>query len=309
VAHLLGNRVRYAVLGLLVVGLTTVGCGSDGSTEVAQGDAVRVATDSLPASWDRSAMLSVQVPDGALGVGWTSGTGVVGSLRDLEGRSVEGEGDTSLVAVSVALDSSAVLAPAPARLAVVGDPERQVVLLSGGERTELDVGSLASGHVLVAGVPDASDVALEVTFDGVTQVVGPQPDERQVPARAQSLYDGHPGDDASIECQPAAADVSCRADVTWLPWVASTGWAPEGQLWPVVRVEGSWPGSGGAPSVEATLDGRTPLGQQDLGAPEEGFNHLLVFPATSQHSSRLQLDVAGAQGDKVSGGATLLALR
>lgn len=298
-----------AVLGLLAVVLATAGCGGDDTAEVAQGDAVRVATDSVPAAWDRSAMLSVQVPDGALGVGWTSETDVVGSLRDLEGRSVESEGDTRLVAVSVALDSSAVLAPAPARLAVVGDPDRQVALLSGGERTELDVGSLASGQVLVAGVPDASDVALEVTFDGVSQVVGPQPDVRQVPPRARPLYDGHPGDDAAIECRHATADVSCRADATWLPWVASTGWAPEGELWPVVRVEGSWPGSGGAPSVDATLDGRTPLGQQDLGAPDEGFNHLLVFPATGRQSSRLQLDVTGAQGDTVSGGATLLALR
>ena len=174
----------------------------------------------------------------------------------------------------------------------------------------LDVGSLASGQVLVAGVPDASDVALEVTFEGVTQVVGPQPDDRQVPAaQAQALYDGHPADSSSIDCRPAAADVSCRADVAWLPWVAAAGWAPEGLLWPVVRVEGSWPGSGGPASVAATIDGQSPLDQQDLGAPEEGFNQLLVFPASIDHSPRLSLVVTGAHGDTVRGAATLLALR
>lgn len=297
------------MLGLLIIGLTATGCVGDDRIDVAQGDAVRVASDSVPASWDRAAVLSVQVPDGALGVGWTSETDIVEALRDVEGNEVAGADDTSLVAVSVALDTSAVLAPAPARLALVGAPERKVTLVSGGERTELGVGSLASGQVLVAGVADASDIALEVTFDGLTQVVGPQPDERQMPPQAQPLYDGHPGDDTSIDCRPAAADVSCRADVTWLPWVASAGWAPAGQLWPVVRVEGSWPGSGGAPSVEATLDGSAALDQQDLGAPEEGFSRLLVFSATSMHSSLLQVAVTGAQGDTVTGEATVLALR
>jgi hypothetical protein len=310
VAHLLGNRVRSTALALLLVGLTTTGCLGDGSTDVAQGAAVRIATDSVPTSWDRSSLLSVQVPDGALGVGWTSDADVVGSLRDLDDQQVEAADDgTSLVAVSVALDTSAVLAPAPARQAVVGEPEREVALLSGGERTELDVGSLASGQVLVAGVADASDIALEVTYDGVTQVAGPQPDQREVPPQAQTLYDGHPADSSSIECRPAADDVSCRAEVTWLPWVATAGWAAEGQLWPVVRVEGSWPGSGGAPSVEARFDGQSALDRQDLGAPDEGFNQLLVFPETFQHSSRLSLVVTGAQGDTVTGAVTLLALR
>ncbi len=305
----LGKSVRAALLGLLVLGLTAAGCVGDDRPDVAQGQSVRVATDSVPASWDRSALLTVQVPDGALGVGWTSEVDVVGALRGLEGQEIEGTDDTSLVAVSVALDSSAVLAPAPARLAVVDAPAPEVALVSGDQRTELDVGSLASGQVLVAGVADASDVALEVTFDGVTQIAGPQPDERQVPAQAQALYGGHPGDSSSIECRPVSADVSCRAEVTWLPWVAAAGWAPEGQLWPVVRVEGSWPGSGGAPTAEATLDGRPALDQQDLGAPDEGFNQLLVFGASLDHSSRLSLTVTGEQGDTVRGGVTLLALR
>ena len=309
-AHLLGNRARSSALALLLIGLTTTGCLGDGSTDVAQGGAVRIATDSVPTSWDRSALLSVQVPDGAIGVGWTSDAEVVASLRDLDDEQVEAADDeTSLVAVSVALDSSAVLAPAPARQAVAGEPEREVALMSGGERTELDVGSLASGQVLVAGVADASDIALEVTYDGVTQVAGPQPDERDVPPQAQTLYDGHPADSSSIRCRPAAADVSCRAEVTWLPWVASAGWAPEGLLWPVIRVEGAWPGSGGAPTLEATLDGQSALDEQDLGAPDEGFNRLLVFRASINHSPELSLVVTGAQGDTVTGDVTLLALR
>jgi hypothetical protein len=297
------------VLGLLVVGLAATGCLGDDQTEVERGDAVRVATDSVPASWDRSPMLSVQVPVGEVGVGWTSETAVVESLRDLEGQPLTGADDTALVAVSVALDSAAVLAPAPARSAVVDAPAPQVALVSGGERVELEVGSLAPGQALVAGVADASDIALEVTFDGVTQVAGPQPDERDVTPQAQPLYDGHPGDDAAVACRPASADVSCRSEVTWLPWVAAGGWAPEGELWPVVRVEGSWPDSGGAPSVEATLDGSAALDHQDLGATEEGFNQLLVFPASGQHSSRLSVTVTDAQGDTVRGRATLLALR
>ena len=309
VTHPLGKHVHASLLGLLVLGLTTASCVGDDRTDVARGQSARVAADSVPASWDRSAMLTVQVPDGALGVGWTSEADVVDALRDLEGQEFAGADDTHLVAVSVALDSSAVLAPAPARLAVVDAPAPEVALVSGGERTELDVGSLASGQVLVAGVDDASEMALEVTFDGVTQVAGPQPDERQVPPQAQTLYDGHPGDSSSIGCRPASADVSCRAEVTWLPWVATAGWAPEGLLWPVVRVEGSWPGSGGAPTVEATLEGQPALDRQDLGAPDEGFNQLYVFGASLGHSSRLSLTVTDAAGDTVTGGVTLLALR
>lgn len=282
--------------------LPLAGCGGDGRT-LGSGDVVRVLDDPAVTRLAQEPDLTARLPVGELGLGWSDDPDLLASVTDDEGRALTASGDATLIAVSWDLDPTATEVEGPPGLAVVaGAVDHALALVSGGERTVLVPRSeRALRGSAVAAVTDPADLALEVTFDGVTQVVGPGAEVRQLPGRVQPLYEGLPGAAATIDCRPAAAEAFCRADATWLPWVVDRGWAPEGQLWPVVRVEARL-----ADDVEATLEadlgGTPPLSSEDLGG--NSVNQLLVFPAAEALPAELTVQVRGP-GATVNGRARL----
>ena len=291
------SRGRRRGVGLCVVvalALPLAGC-AGGDRALAVGDAARVLDDPDVTRLAQEPDLTARLPVGELGLGWSDDPDLLASVTDDEGRALAPAGDATLVAVSWDLDPTATGVPgAPGFAVVEGAVDHELALVSGGQRTMLVPGSeRALRGSAVAAVADPSDVALEVTFDGVTQEVGPGVDDREVPVPAQPLYTGLPVAEADLDCLPAAADPFCRADAAWLPWVADQGWAPEGRLWPVVRVEARVAG-GGEAALRADLGGTAPIADDALGS-DGGVHQLLVFPAAQAGPETLAIEVSDGE--------------
>lgn len=299
-----GQRRGLVVVVVTALALPLVGCSGD-EVDVAVGDAARVLDDPDVTRLAQQPDLTARLPVGELGLGWSDDADLLASVSDEEGRTPTASGDATLVAVAWDLDPTATgLRGAPGLAVVEGAVEHELALVSRGERTVLVAESeRALRGSAVAAVADPTDVSLEVTFDGVTQVVGPAADDRDVPDVAQPLYDGLPVAEAAIDCRPSSAEPFCRADAAWLPWVADQGWAPAGQLWRVVRVEARDSG-GAAATLTAALGGSSPVASEDLDSTE-GVHQLLVFPAAAA-AGPTPLEIEVATGDvTLSGRASL----
>ncbi len=104
-----------------------------------------------------------------------------------------------------------------------------------------DADEAAARYVPADDGVDAADVALSVTFDGVTQQVRGDGSDLS-PGLAAPLYDlSAPADrrDAcDIALQPASltGTPSCRASMLRLPYVGELGWAEAGTTWLVVAI-------------------------------------------------------------------------
>lgn len=272
--------------------------------DLAVGDSARVLDDPDVTRLAQDPDLTALLPVGELGLGWSEDPDLLGSVTDDEGSALAAADGATLVAVSWDLDATRIgVQGGPGFAVVEGGSDHELALVSGGERTVLESDDGALRGSAVAAVADVADVALEVTFDGVTQTVGPVADDREVPAEARPLYDGVPQAEAVLDCVPAAADVFCRADAAWLPWVSGQGWAPQGQLWPVVAVEAR-PAVGA--TLDASLDSASPVAVEDLQGGD-GVQQLLVFAAASPASASLEIELTG--GDVALTGAATLSPR
>lgn len=294
------SRTSSATALLVVVLAAASGCTDAEETATAPAsEPGTVATPQVPVTITDAVMTGtaeVQLPDGLLTVTWTDDEDTVATATqpDLEPAEV-----AQVLAVTWQLDQAQVPVTGVAQRAVVGGAETRLSLLAGSESAtvlESDGADRLEGSALVV-LPSEDDVQVEVDFDGVAQVVdaaGPV----DVPAQAQSLYDGIPAAPL-VPCADQDAASSCRAEVAWLPWVTGQGWASEGQSWPVVRVEGSPRSGSDATDVEVTAEaegsttGEAPVEDTDLGATDGGFNRLLVFPATAVGELEVDLALGG----------------
>ncbi len=149
--------------------------------------------------------------------------------------------------------------------AVVGGEESvpEIALVVGDERYPLapdmappssdstDEALRARGTVWVgleAGAEDAAarEAVVEVTFDGLVQVVDPQDDDMTSALRtsARSLYTGELRRSPMFTCDgPAAQGLqlngSCLVEVATTPWHSAVGWSPDGDPWVVVTLRAS----------------------------------------------------------------------
>ncbi|MCW2834403.1 MAG: hypothetical protein JWN68_2356 [Nocardioides sp.] len=269
-----------------------------GPEELEAGESAGVASYPSVADLGDASGLDALLPDGELEVAWVRAqdhaeSQGVEAVVDDDGDEVVAADDAVLLVVAWQVGLGEPGTPAAVGEATVGDPAVELVLISGGVRTVLspEEATLVQGSALVA-VVDENDVMLEVTFDGVTQSVGPGGEIREVPERAAVLYDEIPTSETSIDCRPAELQPFCRADIAWLPWVASQGWAPDGQLWPVVRVEGRVPGGTGTPSLTTTLDGSPPLEATDTEIGAGRFQQLAIYPAVVPGPEVLRIEAA-----------------
>lgn len=300
-----GVRGRSLALGVALL-LALAGCGGDDRT-LEPGDVARVLDNPRVAGLADDPQLTLQLPTGTLGLAWSADADLLATITDDDGSSLRADDGGELVAVSWDVDTSATQVDGYAGSAVLGTAAHELVLVDGDRRTTLsppdggDDERALTGMAVLA-VEDPDELALEVTFDGITQAVGPSPDDREVPAEAAALYEEAPAAQASLDC---GADVFCRADVTWLPWVADQGWAGADRLWPVVRVEGTVPGAGGAVDVRATLDGVEPLSEVDLGTEPGRYHRVLVLPATEPAAVTVRVEATGDGADPVTGQAVL----
>lgn len=296
-----GGRIAAAVALALVVG----GCADEaepadgdslGSGEVAPLDRL-LQVDEL----DPDPSLTALVPSGEVRVAWRAAAEVEGARQQAADLDLP-EG-TQAVVVAWELDATAVDTPGISALAALGkDADLEVVLSSGDASVTLPADDVPlAGSGLVA-LPDPAGLTAEVTFEGVAQSVGPGEDERDVPDQLAPFYDGVPAATASLDCTPARLRAVCRADAAWLPWTDEGGWAPVGQLWPVVRVGGSVPGETGTLPTTVVLDGAAPVTSTEEGAPEGGFNGLHVFAAAEPVPARVGVEVDAAGGQVTGAG-------
>lgn len=160
----------------------------------------------------------------------------------------------SLVGVQTDLDTSTSVIPQ--RTYTIGNPQQTLsTSLVAGGRTYPLAGS-SSRPVAVAG--NGADLALDVTFDGVTQRVD-LATGKVTEGRAAALYTSRPA--ATRPCGSAALPGGYRTSdlglplsctVTWrgVPWLPQLGWAPAGAAWAVFSVSTQGP-------LAVVRDGRT----------------------------------------------------
>lgn len=287
------RRATSALVALLALSAALTACGGDERT-LELGESTRVLDDARVTGLADDPALTARLPVGELGLGWSDDEDLLASVDDDQDQTLVAPEGGALVAVAWDVDPTVGTAPAPMGNAAIGSASHELVLVSGGERTVLaEESEGALRGAAVAAVADPADLALEVTFDGVTQTVGPGSDEREAPAQADALYDETPVAETDLDCD---ADAFCRADAGWLPWVAGQGWAPEGELWPVVRVEARADRPSTDASLSATLDGEDPVSGLDLDGDADGVNQLLVFPAAAPASVVLEMQVDSGAG-------------
>ncbi|WP_110180997.1 hypothetical protein [Nocardioides solisilvae] len=306
----LARAPRLLAVAALLLPLAACGGGDPAAgadRELEPGDAVRVLDDTRVAGLGDDPALTMALPTGTLGLGWSTDADLLATVTADDGASLTAADGAELVALAWDVDTTQTQVDGVAAEVLAGTAPHELVLVSGDQRTTISPEDAADGERAVTGmavvaVEDADDLALEATFDGVTQTVGPGAEQRDVPDEAAPLYEEAPAFSGSLDC---GAEVFCRVDAAWLPWVSGEGWAEPGTLWPVVRVEGRVPGARGEVEVTTTLDGVEPLSVSDLGAGDGRWNRLVVLPATAPGGSTLAVEATGDGVDPVTGEVVL----
>ncbi len=278
---------------VLVVGLALNGCGL-WERGLESGSALRFTGGSRLFDMIDEPMLTAQLPTGVLQLHWTTDLDLLDTVSvrdDSPARAERGAQFVGLAWKEVPGDGPGGLIDR-----VVADSAlHELVLVSGEQRVVLDpANALLGDGMAVVAVDDASEVSVEVTFDGVAQRVGPGPDDRTIPDEAAALYEEVPEAEEHPDCQAGDVKAPCEAVAAWLPWVAGAGWASPGRLWPVVNVSGQIPGDIERAKVKATLDGAASILDEDLSSPSQHrFSHLLVFPEARPGPTELRLEASG----------------
>lgn len=279
-----------------------------GGTRVEAGELVALEDPVPVEDVDPEPALTARVPSGEVRVAVRAADEVEGARE--QAAALEAPDGTEVVVVAWELDPTALAVPEVAVRAALGtDADAEVVLTGGDVDAVLATDPLPlEGSALVA-VPEPGALGLEVTFDGVVQVVSPGGERREVPAEAAGLYEGFAFARSSLDCRPARLAADCLAGAAWLPWTDAGGWAPVGQVWPVVRVEGSVPGETGALAPTVTLDAAAPVRSYDAdGAVAGGFDGLHVFPAVRLGAVRVDLQAETGAGRLIGTGVLVPAL-
>ncbi|MBS2940367.1 hypothetical protein KDN32_21735 [Nocardioides sp. J2M5] len=279
-----------------------------GGTRVEAGELVALEAPVPVEDVDPEPALTARVPSGEVRVAVRAADEVEGARQ--QAASLDAPDGTEVVVVAWELDPTALAVPEVAARAALGtDADAEVVLTGGDVDAVLATDPLPlEGSALVA-VPDAAELGLEVTFDGVVQTVSPGGERREVPAEAAGLYEGFAFARSSLDCRPARLDADCLAGAAWLPWTDAGGWAPVGQVWPVVRVDGSVPGETGALAPTVTLGDAAPVRSYDAdGTAAGGFDGLHVFPAVRLGAARVDLQAETGAGRLVGTGVLVPAL-
>lgn len=185
--------------------------------------------------------------------------------------------------------------------------------------------------VAVDGTPEelGDDLALEVTYDEVTQSVS-VPDGERAPGPADALYQEAPDPatlsttDCDPRVEPASASLRglrCEVGaVRSLPYVPGLGWAEEGRTWLVVgagvevvsaELSGSTYGVGET-GLEVVLDGQPPAAVLDpTGADGRASGQHVFDVAADQPSGEvgltatLELERTGGAGGPAAAEAVL----
>ncbi|MDN7120067.1 hypothetical protein INN71_01535 [Nocardioides sp. ChNu-153] len=215
----------------LVLAAVLAGCGADEGVGRVQ---------PVEPAWVDGVSSEVRVPNGTLEVRMTS---------VLDEPLQDTDGDGSFVAVSWRLrgpdEVSLTGPPPPLELVLRADGEESVVLAA--DSLEPDgtgrFPDLVEGGAAVVGVPGDLDVAgvrLDVTADGVTQVLDPWTGRVEA-GDAALLYDDaaaawFPQPCPDLDVLPPAtlgdgALLCTLGTVRTTPWTAETGWADPGETW------------------------------------------------------------------------------
>ena len=234
-----GRRIAAAAALVLAAGACSDPASPTSAAGIDEGEVVALDTPVTVDDLDPDPALAARVPSGEVRIAWRPADEVEGART--QAADIDAPDGTEIVVVAWDLDVTATDAPGVSALAALGtDAEVDVVLVADGTDTELSSGAALTGGSALLAVPDPAALRAEITFDGVAQTVGPGADERDVPEQLAPLYDGVPAASATLECTPARLDATCLTDAAWLPWTDEGGWASDGSLWPVVRVEGQF---------------------------------------------------------------------
>ena len=257
-----------------------------------------------PDDLDGAETMTAALPTGGLQVSWASASDQSEPPRDSESRELASAQGADLLVVAWAPDASVRdFVQGSLGFATMQVPEVEIALVRGDTRVPLASGegsSVLRGSSY-ASFPDSGDWSVEVVFDGLTQRLNAGGAE--APDSWSAFERGYPAAEASFACEPRKLEPICRYQAGWLPWVSSQGWAPEGQAWPVLRVEATTPGGDGSVTYDATLDGASPVWNYTVG-DDQRLNEVLVFPA--QDLGAASFELAAAQGRVEVSGTALL---
>lgn len=303
-----GGRVAATVALVLAAGACSGAEEPTGGTRVDAGELVTLDRPVAVEDLDPEPALTARVPSGELRVASRAADEVAGARQ--QAADLEAPDGTELVVVAWELDLTALDVPGAAGPAALGDDaDAEVVLTAGDVDAVLASDPLSLQGAALVAVPDPAALGLEVTFDGVVQTVSPGGEQREVPPQAAGLYEGFAFGRTSLDCRPAKLAATCVAEAAWLPWTDAGGWAPVGQVWPVVRVVGSVPGETGTLTATVTLDGTAPLrSYEEDGAPADGFAGVHVLPAVRLGSARVDVRAETEAGSLVGTGVLVPAL-
>jgi hypothetical protein len=305
--------VRRRLLLSALAGLAIAGCGEEANPgEVVRASDVRGPTQGvlIPTGmlYVTASEPAEQLPDGVAGPDDVAGGGRwIGVSWDLQPGPRRG-------AAELALERPPLKAPT---LALVADGLRYPIGPAYRVVRDRVIASAGSQDRFVAVAGDPRDVAVAVTYDGVTQTIDPAT-TRLDAGDARGLYHiitTEPHCTGTATTRPGLRGVHfrCRVDQRVLvPYVGGLGWAAPGRAWAVVdvhtgldadRAYPSWPrpeGGGDVRYVAAgarrtyTVDGRPPVATiRSEGGPADGrgeAERVLVFDVLADAPGTLRID-------------------